>query len=134
MGVDDILFTLFRHKQIILAGFILGILGVGVVRMVYHPLWVSEAKLNVPYIAEHMPSGPLDPEGVIKQTDPNGQMTIGTEVEILKSFDVSSNAAYAVTPERLLPRNAKGTNVVAAAGVISSGLEIAPPQRASISA
>ena len=29
IGVDDVLFTLFRHKQLILAGFILGILGVG---------------------------------------------------------------------------------------------------------
>ncbi len=62
MGVDDILFTLFRHKQIILAGFILGILGAGIVRVVYHPMWVSEAKLNVPYIAEHLPAGPVDPE------------------------------------------------------------------------
>jgi len=132
LGVDDVLFTLFRHKQIILAGFILGILGAGVVRVVYRPLWVSEAKLNVPYIAEHLPAGPVDPEGVIKQTDPNGQMTIGTEVEILKSFDISSNVAYVIKPERILPKKSRSMDVTAAAGFISANLEVAPPQRASI--
>src|SRR3954463_5589914 len=98
MGPDDILFTLFRHKQLILAGLILGIIGAGVVKVIYRPFWATEAKLNIPYIKETLPSDPSEPTARVRATDVTGQTIIGTEMEILKSIDVASNAAYIVGP------------------------------------
>src|SRR5215467_5470263 len=94
MGPDDVLFTLFRHKELILAGLILGIIGAGIVKVIYHPFWASEAKINIPYIKETMPGGPEDSHTQFHSTDVNGSTVIGTEIEILKSADVASNAAF----------------------------------------
>src|SRR5690242_9742399 len=93
IGVEDILFTLFRHKELILAGLVLGVIGAGTVRLTHKPYYVSETELNVPYIKESLPIGPVDPDQRTGFVDPNGQTILATEARILTSFDVSSNAA-----------------------------------------
>jgi succinoglycan biosynthesis transport protein ExoP len=122
--VDDILFTLFRHKQMILACFIAGAIGAALVRAFYPPLYFSEAKLNVPYISQTIAPGPADPADHIQITDPRGEMILGTEIDTLKSFDVASNAAAIVGPERILAKLGGGSNIFAAAYEISSRVEI----------
>ena len=57
MSTDDVLYTLFRHKWIILAFILLGAAGACMVRALRPPLYVSQAKLNVPYVKESGPAG-----------------------------------------------------------------------------
>ena len=47
---DDAIFTLFRHKWLILAFVCLGVAGAVAVRFVKPPLYVSKAKLMVNYV------------------------------------------------------------------------------------
>src|SRR5215469_4477710 len=101
MNMDDILFTLFRHKRLIVAFFTLGAIGAAAIRAFYPPLYFSEAKLNVPYVATTIAPGPVDPAANIQLTDSRGEMILGTEIDTLKSFDVASNAAAIVGPEKI---------------------------------
>src|ERR1051326_7042098 len=77
MNVDDILFTLFRHKRMILACFIMGAIGAALVRAFYPPVFFSEAKVNVPYVVKQLPGGPIDPDAHIQLTDARGEMILG---------------------------------------------------------
>src|SRR4051794_9283375 len=111
MNVDDILFTLFRHKQMILACFIMGTIGAALVRAFYPPVYFSEAIVNVPYVANRLPGGLADPDSNIQLTDARGEMILGTELQTLKSFDVASNAAMMVGAERILVKLGGGSNI-----------------------
>jgi uncharacterized protein involved in exopolysaccharide biosynthesis/Mrp family chromosome partitioning ATPase len=124
MNVDDILFTLFRHKQMILACFIVGAIGAAAVRAFYPPVFFSEAKVNVPYVVKQLPGGPIDPDAHIQLTDSRGEMILGTEMEILKSFSIASNAAAIVGPEKVLAKLGGGSNIYQAAHEISSRIEV----------
>ena len=124
LNVDDILFTLFRHKQLILACFIVGAIGAAAVRAFYPPMFCSEAIVNVPYVANKLPGGPIDPDSNIQLTDSRGEMILGTELQILKSFDVASNAAAMVGPEKILAKLGGGSNIYSAAHEISSRVEV----------
>jgi succinoglycan biosynthesis transport protein ExoP len=124
MNVDDILFTLFRHKQMILACFIVGAIGAALVRAFYPPVFFSEAKVNVPYVVKQLPGGPIDPDAHVQLTDARGEMILGTEMEILKSFSIASNAAAIVGPERVLAKLGGGSNIYQAAYQISSRIEV----------
>jgi len=122
--VDDILFTLFRHKWLILAFFCFGIIAASLMRVTKPPPYVSEAKLMVPYVIEQQ--GPTAPGANVQLPENSGQSVINTEVEILWSFDVASNAARMVGPERLLSKSGGGNDIGAAAGMISKGLTAEP--------
>ena len=49
-SMDDAVYTLFRHKWLILAFVCLGVVGAVAVRFVRPPLYVSKAKLMVHYV------------------------------------------------------------------------------------
>src|SRR5436190_20912993 len=124
LNVDDVLFTLFRHKRMILACFAAGAIGAAVIRAFYPPVFFSEAKLNVPYVTTPIAAGAVDPTSNIQLTDSRGEMILGTEMDTLKSFDVASNAAAIAGPEKILAKLGGGSNVFAAAHEVSSRIEI----------
>src|SRR3954463_12820834 len=101
IGLDDVTFTLFRHKWLILAFFCMGIVGAIGVRFLKKPTYVSKSELMLHYVVAR-PVGPGADGGQALVPDLGAQAIINTEVVLLQSLDVATNAAAIVTPERLL--------------------------------
>src|SRR6266850_2050469 len=132
MNADDVLFTLFRHKWLIVAFICLGAAGACMVRVMRPPLFVSQAKLNVPYIKESAPTAGPAGADAFRQTSSGAQSVINTEVEILRSLDVASNAAVKVGPAKILAKRGGGDDLMSAAGAVCSGTEVELPQHTTI--
>jgi len=134
MSIDDVMFTLFRHKWLILGSVCLGLVGVVAVRVVKPPLFVSKSKLMVHYVQEATKEAASTHEegqqGTV--TEKVGQDILSSETEIIKSLDVAKDVADAFGPEKILAKLGGGTNSLAAAGVISSGVEVENPRGTSI--
>ena len=129
MGVDEILFTLFRHKWMISAFTVLGIIGAIGVRIVKPPPYVSKAKLMVHYVVEGHTVNATDREAQnVQQVGGGSDTIINSEIEILTSLDVATQVVAKVGPGKILEKKGGGTDRMAAAGVVCSGLEVAPPR------
>src|SRR4051794_35584963 len=98
--VGDIVFALFKHKWKIIVGAILGIVAAMTVKSLYTPVYESNAKLLVRYILERTPVDPVDATSG-KSVD----NVIGSEVEILTSWDLAVQVADAMGVKRLLPNS-----------------------------
>lgn len=132
LGVDDVFWTLFRHKWLILTFVCLGVVAAVVVRFVKPPLYESKAKLNVPYVVDTKAVNTANPETQIISTGSGGLSVIESEIEILKSLDVCERVADSVGPEKVLAKKGGGSDHMAAAGVIASGIVVDPPRNATI--
>jgi uncharacterized protein involved in exopolysaccharide biosynthesis len=110
LNQDDVYFTLFRHKWLILGCCCLGLLAAVAVRVIRPPLYMSQAKLMVPFVTARPVNEPGH-EGEIHSTDSGAQSTITTEVDILTSGDVATRAAAAVGPARILAMKGGGNDV-----------------------
>lgn len=132
LGVDDVFFTLFRHKWLILTFVGLGVVAAVAVRFVQPPLFKSMAKLNVPYVVETKAVNTANPETQIITTGSGGLAVMESEIEILKSLDLAILVAEIVGPETVLARKGGGSNRMAAAGVIASGMIVNPTKTATI--
>jgi succinoglycan biosynthesis transport protein ExoP len=128
----DILFTLFRHKFLILAGVLFGLVAALVVRYVKPPNYESTAQIYVPYIVEPTLFNPADPDSPMRTTGGGGDIQLNTEVDTLKSFDTALEVARRIGPERVLERYGGGSNLQAAAGVVASGIYVNPPKTMSL--
>jgi uncharacterized protein involved in exopolysaccharide biosynthesis/Mrp family chromosome partitioning ATPase len=127
--VDDALYTLFRHKWLVLAFVCLGVAGAVAVRFVRPPLYVSEAELMVHYIVDSRAATTATSGGQIVQApDAGGLNIINSEIEILKSRDVAKSVVTNVGPEKILAKKGGGSDPLAAVGVVCSGIEVAPPK------
>jgi succinoglycan biosynthesis transport protein ExoP len=116
-----VLSALFKHKRKIALCAALGLIGAAAVYLFYPPIYESQAKLLVRYVLER--SG-VDP---IESTRGSGQASenvLGSEVEILTSWDLAVQAAEAVGVKRLLPGSSGTPSKEAAAHTITSGLEV----------
>ena len=116
-GLDDVFYTVFRRKHIILAGVVLGLISAGVVRLVRKPVYESHAEISVPYITESTGVGPASTADQIKATDPTGMNVLNMEVRILSAFDLATQVARKVGPEKLLAAVGGGSDLMAAASV-----------------
>ena len=126
---DDAIFTLFRHKWLILAFVCLGLAGAVAVRFVKPPLYVSKAKLMVNFVLNTKDVTPATPDGPhAVPLDAGAQSILSAEVEILTSLDVAASVADTIGPAKILAKKGGGTDRMAAAGVICSGVEVDPPK------
>ena len=128
---DDVYFTLFRHKWLILGFCCLGVIGAVTVRVLRPPLYMSQAKLMVQNVAT-LTVKPAGDEQHIQQIDQGAQSTIAAEVDILTSGDVATRAAAEVGPAKILAMKGGGNDLQSAAGVIGGGLTVEPPRTAVI--
>jgi uncharacterized protein involved in exopolysaccharide biosynthesis/Mrp family chromosome partitioning ATPase len=119
--LGDIYFVLFRHKWKILIFSILGLVAAGVLYMLNAPLFGSDARLLVRYVVESK-SEAVGPDGQAKSPPSTGENIINSELEILTSMDICVQVAKAVGPEKILARAGGGSNLMAAANMISRGL------------
>jgi polysaccharide biosynthesis transport protein len=132
LKLDDIVFILFRHKVLVLFSLALALVSALAVRFVRPPLYVSKAKVMLHYILD-APRGPITgtaQEQAARTLDATSAAIFASEIEILTSLDVAQQAADLVGPEKILAKKGGGTNRIAAAGVVSSGIEVDPPRSA----
>src|SRR5208337_4685026 len=88
-SADDAIYTLFRHKWLILAFVCLGLAGAVAVRFMRPPLYVSQAKLMVHYVVDSRAATTANSEGQnVHSLDVSALNIINSEIEILTSLDV----------------------------------------------
>ncbi len=121
---NDILYALFKHKKAILLSTIGGLLAAVALFFFYPAVYESDAKLLVRYLVERSTidstDSPRTPGGYAPTTD----TVIGSEIEILSSWDLAVQTAEAVGVKRLLPHASGTPSKEAAAGTIASGLAL----------
>jgi len=120
----DLLSALFKHKWKIVLGAVIGLLAAGGAYLAYPKAYVSEAKLLVRYVVERSTVDAVDTTKGAAGYAPMSDTVIGSELEILSSWDLAVQTAEAIGPKRLLP-DYKGTpSKEAAAATIASGLQL----------
>ncbi|WP_193210586.1 GumC family protein [Luteolibacter marinus] len=129
IGVQDVLFVLFKHKWLILICSALGFAAAAAVFVTRKPLYQSNGKILVNYVLQR---GGVDArENEIETGGRSGDQVINTELEILRSGDLAEDVAKAVGLDRLVPKGRGPANLADAASVVLGGLEVAPVSRGS---
>ena len=131
-GLDDVYFTVFRHKRLLLICFCLGAIAAVVVRFVTPVLYSSNAKLLVRYVLENRQVNPSSQDSRIVSPDSGGENILNSEAEILTSLDVAKEAASVIGPTNILAIRGGGTNLLTAAGAIRGGLYVSLPRRSDV--
>ena len=131
LDLSNIYYVLFRHKWKIILFSLAGILTATAIYVTTPPVYQSVAKLLIPYVLERdlQSLNPGDKDPQIRSTDPAG--IINSELEILRSFDLASQVADLVGPERILAKAAGRTNRILAATLIDKNLEVGVMGRSS---
>jgi succinoglycan biosynthesis transport protein ExoP len=124
---NDILFALFKHKKKILFGAVAGLVAAAVAYLVCPVSYESDAKLMVRYLVERSTvdsvDTPKNPGGYAPTTD----SIIGSEIEILSSWDLAVETAQAIGPQRF-----GTTSKEAAAAAIAGGLSFTTHKESNI--
>src|SRR5262249_29762725 len=94
--IEDILFTLFRHKWLISTFVCIGVAGALAVRITRPPLFISTAKILVHFVVERGSVNPADQEGRVLSPESGQANIMSSEIEILKSLDVATNVVAMV--------------------------------------
>ncbi len=129
LAFGDILFTLFRHKLLIVGAILLGLISAGIVRVIKPPNFESTAKVYIPYVVNIPSVKTTETEGVVQNSS---EAVMNTEVEMLKSFDTALDVATNIGPEKILAKYGGGNDRLQAAGVVAAGINVAPPKTMSL--
>jgi len=126
LNLNDILFAVFKHKGKIIIGSIIGLVAAAIVYVYFPTSYQSEAKLLVRYVLDRSPVDPID--GASAQSSVSSgfgrtsDKVIGSEAEILTSWDLAVQVAEAIGPKRLVPEMGDAASVPAAAGTVAAGV------------
>lgn len=131
LSLDDVYYTLFRHKWLLLGSVCLGIAAALIVPSVRPPRYESQAKVMLKYVLDTPAVSPGTAQAV-RSPDSGGLTIMNSEMEILGSADVAEKAAELVGPERILARAGGGSDRSAAADVIRDGLRVEAPARTTV--
>ena len=130
------MFAIFKHKGKIIAGTIAGFAAAAVVYVTFPSFWQSDAKLLVRYVLDRSPVDPIDGQSAQSSVSSGfgrtSENVIGSEAEILSSWDLAVQVATAIGPRRLLPELGDDATATAAAGTIASGLEVVTRPKSDI--
>ena len=132
VAIDDVLYTIFRHKWLIISFTLLGIVAAGVVRVIKPPLYQSEAKISVKYVMQTTGVNPSDPGTQVTALGIGGQDIMDAEVELIRSLDTALIVATNVGPSRVLAEQGGGSSSLEAAAVLRGGLTVVPPRSATL--
>lgn len=123
LNVSDVVFILFRHKWKIVIFVLLGVLAAAGIWFKKQPLFESQAKVLVRYVAESRALGPaLGQDDVVREPDVRGVAVLNSEVEILTSLNCAVAVVRAIGAQRFLAGFGGGTNEYQAAGVLLKNL------------
>jgi len=130
LGIEDIIYVLFRHKWMILALSVLGFAAAGVVYLKRQPIYQSEAKLLVRYVLQR---GSLEPyEAQKSPSEKPSDPVINTEIEILTSADLAMDVANSVGPEKFLPDSKSTPTTTDAASKLLANLSVFTGRSANV--
>src|SRR5215475_12903991 len=87
ISIDDICFTLFRHKWLIVGFICLGLVAAAFVRIARPPKYASRAELMVKFVVDKQVASPISGDGPKLLTENSGNI-MTTEMEMLRSLDV----------------------------------------------
>jgi polysaccharide biosynthesis transport protein len=132
IGLHDILYVLFRRKWMILSFIGLGLVLAAGVFLRGKPVYQSEAKLLLRYVQENRAATAVDKDSQIRAPDSTGDALINAELEILSSFDLATQVAEIIGPEKIQGTAGKETNAMEAAIMIQKGLQVDAPRKSSI--
>src|SRR5207245_10155729 len=102
LNISDILSALFKHKRNILVCVVSGLVAATAVYLFYPPGYQSEAKLLVRYVLERSGIDPIESARGSAGLGQASENVLGSEVEILTSWDLAVQAAEAIGPNRVL--------------------------------
>lgn len=127
----DVYYTLFRHKWLILSGFVLGVVAAGYLYFTKQALYSSEARLLVRYVRETKSMDATANAGQVTSPDSRGENLLNTEIEIITSFDLVTEVAELVGPEKIRPGVPGGTSPAEAAVAILKVLVVEVPRKSN---
>lgn len=130
LNINDILFSLFRRKWMIVLCATLGISAAAAVYFLLPPIYESESKLLVKYVVDRSTIDAVD--GTVKTPGSPGESAIASEIEILTSWDLAMQVADAIGVQRLAPGYKGEANVAIAAGKLLKGLTVTTPPQTNI--
>lgn len=129
LGVDDVLYAIFKHKWKILLCTIAGLIAAAAFILLTPPIYESQAKLLVRYVLERSSVDPVEGSSGSGQTT---DTVISSEVEILTSWDLAVQVAEAIGPKRLLPGAPTGATAAEAAATVRDGLTVSARPHSNI--
>jgi uncharacterized protein involved in exopolysaccharide biosynthesis/Mrp family chromosome partitioning ATPase len=124
LGVDDVLFTLFRHKKKIIAFALLGFAAAAALH--FKPKsesYTASAKLYIRYVVMEGKGGPADGT-ITKSPDRGGETILSNELEILRSLDLATKVAQTIGPAKVLEKLEGGDLLSKAAMAVSERLNV----------
>lgn len=128
LGLQDVIYVLFKHKWKILISGGIGLLAALVVYLFRTPYYESQANLLINYVLQR---GVVDDhETQLATGGRSGDQVITTEMEILRSGDLAADVAKAVGVERIVGYNGP-TAVSDAASFIQLGMQVNPASKGS---
>jgi uncharacterized protein involved in exopolysaccharide biosynthesis/Mrp family chromosome partitioning ATPase len=122
--LTDVLFAVYKHKTTIIFCSALGLLAAATVAALYPASYESQAKLLVRYVVDRSVVDALDSTTSSSTMARTSDNVLGSEIEILTSWDLAVEVAEVIGPKRLLPHAAGTPSKEAAAGTIASGLTV----------
>src|SRR5438552_3228019 len=123
INLTGLFYVVFRHKWKILLFSLAGILAAGAMYVVTPPVYQSVAKILIPYVLDREVKSlnHASKDSEIRQTETGS--IISSELEILRSFDLYTQVADLVGPEKILSKAGSGNRIDAAA-IIGKNLEV----------
>ena len=124
LNVYDVLFVLFKHKWKIILFSLLGLAGAGasVYLNLRSPTYETEAKLLVRYVIDRSAVDPF--EAKADTSGMHGMAMMDTEIEIIKSGDLTLEVAAKIGPEKILADTQTPPSKVSAALEIAKNFEV----------
>jgi len=117
-GIHDIIYVIFKHKWKILLLSLLGFAAAYIFQKNQEPVYSSTAKLLVKYVIVRDEENTLQPG-----TRYGSGYVLDTELEILKSTDLTLAVAESLGVAKILPKYPLAS-LADAAGTVSNGMEI----------
>ena len=132
LGVDDVLFTLFRHKKKIIAFALLGFAAAAVLHFKPKPeSYTASAKLYIRYVVMEGKGGPADGT-ITKSPDRGGETILSNELEILRSLDLATKVAQTIGPAKVLEKLEGGDLLSKASMAVSERLSVSTAPWSSV--
>jgi len=132
LDLNGILYIVYRHKWKILFFTIAGLIAASAFYYSVPPVYESEAKLLVRYVLDRSEVDTVESRSSASPEISGGETVIGSEVEIMTSWDLALEVADAVGVNRLAP----GVDGEAARGIaaraVSDGLTVTPQKGTNV--
>ncbi len=133
LGVEDVYFTLFRHKWKIVICSLLGISAGAAYYFTAKPTFSSNAKLFIRYVVtEAQPAASGASDTVTKSPDRGGETIMTSEQEILTSLDLARKVAETVGPDKINGKDAVKDDINTASVIIRKGLTVSAQRFSSV--